>query len=224
MKKNIFTFVLAATISTITFAEPSVGVKISTLGVGIEIQSSISDKSIVRLGHFGFSADKEITESNIGYDAKFSAGNTLLAVDYFIGSTPYRVSAGLVNFSDSISLTAKPTGTGFDLAGNNVIAANIESLTGVVGIKGTVPYLGVGIASTPDDEGFGFSLDIGASTLPDVTASLSVVCSTLANLAGTCSTIESYVDEENAQLEAEFDGISKNQLFPVISTGISYKF
>lgn len=217
-------FALISILSTHVFASStSLGVKISTLGVGIEIKNAISDKSTVRLGYFGASVDKSLTESGINYEAEFKAKNVLLAADYHIGASPFRISAGIVKFSDTISLTADISAASIDLGGTPVdISGNISELGGSINIEDTVPYVGVGVSTAPEEEGFGFSLDFGATTAPEISASLSVTCAPSPLIA--CSIIEGYADTENAQLENEFEGMSKGGYFPVISTGISYRF
>lgn len=225
MKSYKGIIILMSMIPTMVLSQPAIGVKISTLGVGIEIQNSISEKSTIRLGYYGASPSKSLTESGMEYDASFKARNTLLAIDYYLGSTPFRVSAGLVKFSNSIDLVATPTGAIFNINGTDYDSSLIDSLSGNLGISGSMPYIGIGVASTPEDEGFGFSLDLGASTVPDVSASLSVTCSAAATSTGVCSGIESAVVNESSELQNDFnEGFSNIGLYPVISTGISYKF
>lgn len=223
MQKKLIVLITSVLLSATSQANiPSIGVKISTLGAGIEIKNQISDNSSVRLGYFGGSFNSNITESNIDYAAEFKAKNIMLAADYHIASSPLKVSAGLVKYSDVISMDVDVSSGTLDLAGYSADSSHISEFGGSINIEDTAPYVGIGLSSTPDDEGFGFTLDFGATTAPEVTASLSVTCAVPGS--AECTTIQDHVVTENTQLENDFEGITKGGFFPVISTGISYKF
>lgn len=227
MKKLIITTIALMSVSAVSAENISgkFSLTISTMGPGVEYTHPINESFAVRAGLSGISVEDTTMERSIEYNTSFTAQNTHMLFDYHVGGSIFRMSTGVFNMNNVLSLSAISNDS-IIIGQTTFNGSDIGSLDGTFSFKGTVPYVGLGLAQSPaSDSSLGMSIDIGLVSAPSITGSLDFVCADNPSAPAICNEISSEIENENALLQAEFDKQAKDLKFlPVISAGLSYKF
>jgi hypothetical protein len=190
-------------------------VKLSTLGVNLEVCRSLGPSFNVHLGGSIFSYTYESgVQAGEDYEmsAKLNLSSVALLGDWYpFESTSLHVTGGAVLNLNKPVVTATPTIS--KMIGGDVY--NKENL-GTIGIdlsfNKIAPYVGIGIGNpTAGDKGFGFVMDIGAyyQGPPKIAMTANGL------LAPSAS------PEQEAIVETNLNWFT---FYPVVSLGLSYKF
>jgi len=194
----------------------ALGARIGTGGYGLEATQSLSSNVNARLGFNTYNYTYSTTESDIDYDAELKLQTTSLLLDWHPFSGVFRLSGGLINNQNKLDLTGTPTGT-TTIGSGSYTPAEIGTLTGNVGFKENVPYVGIGWGNAAaQDKHFGFNFDIGVI----IQGSPSVQLSSNGTLANDAA-FQAELQQEQQDLEADLQDL---KYYPVISLGISYRF
>ncbi|HEX9803770.1 MAG TPA: hypothetical protein VGB35_10960 [Gammaproteobacteria bacterium] len=199
--------------SSMASAEVGVGVKVSTLGAGIEVGVPLSDRFVVRGALNQYSRDDSQSIDGIDYDADLDLKSTALFFDWHPMKGPFHLTAGYLFTNSELNGTATPTGT-FDVGGTTYDGSMID-VTLHAGVDlGSGPYLGLGWGNLPA-KGLGFTFEVGAvqQGSPDV--------SLTASGADSGAISQSDLDQEERNMQ---DDLDKFKLYPVVSLGLSYGF
>ena len=189
------------------------GIKVGSLGAGIEVTKGLSDNFNARLGFNTFTLDESGTESDINYAIDLELSNATLLLDWHPTGGSFRTTAGLVANGNELKMTAESAAS-YDIGGTTYTPADIGTLSGVVGFDELVPYLGIGWGNAvEDDQKLTFSFDIGVV----FQGSPNVALSTTSTVAG----LEDDLRVEEQQLEQDLD---KFDLYPVVSLGLAWQF
>jgi len=203
----------AASASITDLSQGKISAKLSTLGVGVEYTYAINDNTTVRAGYSTASIDGEG-----GSGIKMT--NFSFIGDYHPGGGIVRLSAGVVNMDGELSVTQEDDAiTGLTtIEGQSITTTLVDSVQGKLNFGGTLPYVGVGLAKSPSEDGFGMSLDFGVVS-PKFTPALEVV-KAATNTTAENTAVDDFVTAVNAELEKE----KISGVYPVISAGVSYSF
>jgi len=194
----------------------ALGARVGTGGYGLEATQSLSPNVNARLGFNTYNYTYSTTESDIDYDAELKLQTTSLLLDWHPFSGVFRLSGGLIHNQNKLDLTGTPTGT-TTVGNGSYTPAEIGILTGNVGFKENVPYVGIGWGNAAaQDKHFGFNFDIGVI----IQGSPSVQLSSNGTLANDAA-FQAELQQEQQDLEADLQDL---KYYPVISLGISYRF
>ena len=196
----------------------NMGLKVDTLGVGLDVSTPINDNLAVRfnLNGFSYSRTEEIDDINYDGDLKLLTAGVLL--DYYPFETAFRVSAGAYYNNNKFTGTAKPTGTVDIEVGDNTYGIDdIGQLDTEITFNKFAPYVGLGWGNDARQKGWGFSFDIGAMYHGTPKTDLNVVI----NNPLLATEINNDVEVEKRNLE---DEISKYKFYPVVMIGVNYTF
>lgn len=196
----------------------NVGLKLSTLGLGLDASMPINDTFSVRFNVNGASATQ--TDSQDGNDFEgtldlFTAG---VLLDYYPFENNFRVSSGLYYNGNGFKGNIKPSnGVDIDIDGTTYSTSDIASLDSDISFDTTAPYLGIGWGNDAHDKGWGFTFDFGAmyhgSGKADLTAN------------GVNSFIAQQLENDIAAEEKSInDDLAKVKFYPVIAIGVNYSF
>ncbi|MGC2047607.1 MAG: FecR family protein [Gallionella sp.] len=186
--------------------------KASTLGLGADLNLSISDSMSARFGFNSgtyYSANSNIT----GYDSNVLLQTVNALADWYPYQGSFRATGGLFYNNNKATLNAIPGTNGIVIDG--VPYLGVTSMQGTLTFNAIAPYLGIGWGNpVAKDKGWGLVTDIGVlfQGAPNV------------DLVTTCTTgcpPASAIAAEQAKLE---DQVSKFKLWPVVSIGISYQW
>lgn len=192
-----------------------VGLKAGTLGLGLDLSKSLSDKFDLRLNINQYDFDHSGTESGIDYDMNLKWQNTGLMLDWHPFGGGFRMSAGYVLNSNKISMAALPTST-YTLGNTTYTSAQVGALAGEVKFSNG-GYLGIGYGKGGVREGFGFIFELGVLYQGSPKLNLTSTGGTLSS----DPTFQANLQSEIAQAE---DGMKDYKLYPQVAVGVSYGF
>lgn len=227
MKKTLLVAAIAALASTGVMADVGlgVGVKISTLGIGLDLTRAVTDSINVR-GNMNYAAyDYNTSENSIDYRAKLKLQTIGVLADWHPLNNGFRVSGGLYLNGNKATLNAKPAaGSTITMNGTtySMDADGVNSANGEVKFDSIAPYIGLGWGNAiSKDSNWGVVADLGLMYQNSPKVSLDVQCG--ANISGTatCDQIQADAAAARAQLSSNIDSY---KWYPVLSVGLSYRF
>jgi len=188
----------------------SISLKASTLGISIEGIRSFGEQFNARVGisYFSLNVTGGGGSNDFVYNGKLKPFTFSALADWFPFSSFYRVTGGIfidlnkmdLTLSSATSHTVGNTTYTPEILGNVIAKLTFNKIT---------PYLGIGIGNRNNQQGFAFSLDIGAiyQGAPKVDLSANGLLEPSA--------------EQGPQIE---DNIKWFQFYPVLAVGITYNF
>lgn len=201
-------------IPTLAVAGPGITAKVSTLGLGAEVNLPLSDYIGVRLGLNNFSYGYDMTKDDIEYNFDLELNSTMLLLDYHPFGGNFRISAGIVKNNNEFQGDAASQNS-YTVGGNTYTPQQIGTLTGLITFDDTAPYASIGWAQSLGSSGFGLAFEVGVLLQGEPKATLT------ATGALSDPQLQSDLQAEEAALEQD---MSEFDTYPVISLGISYKF
>ncbi len=208
--------------SSVLFADESreinLALKVSTLGVGVDISTPISEIISTRFNMNG--ATYGVTESSDGIDFEgdftlFTAG---LLVDYYPFINNFRFSSGVYYNGNGFTGSSKPSaGTTVDINGQEYTINELGSLDSEISFNTIAPYLGLGWGNNTHEKGWGVIFDLGVLYHGSGTANLTAV--------GASDTIVNEIENDIVQEEKKInDDLEKVKFYPVVALGVNYTF
>ena len=192
----------------------AVGVKISTLGGGIEAVRSFSPNINARLGFslFSLSFDGGVSSED---DYKFNAKLGLLTIaalaDYFPFERGLRITGGLIVNLNNFKADIKPNKS-YSVGGDVYSPDLLGTMSADISFNKVAPYIGIGFGNpTAGSKGLGFSFDIGTIYQGAPKAKLSA--------SGLIEPSASHDQQEKLE-----SNLSWFKWYPVLSFGLMYKF
>jgi len=201
-----------------TPADVSVALRMSTLGVGIEIGKLLTDHLGARVGANYSKVSTSKAQSDIAYDLslKFHAVSALL--DLYPGNRgSFHVTGGVMTNPVTVSATGQPTGGTFTLNGTTYPSSQVGTLTASLKFPSVAPYLGLGFGTAARGAPVFFAFDLGA-VLGQPTITLDAT-GTACGAGTACA----------ANLQAQADTTQHDvrkylKVYPVVSLGIGLRF
>lgn len=211
-------------------AQYGVGVKLGTLGIGLEGTRELGYRLNLRVGanyarHYRYDS----TVGDVRYNAELDLASLSAMIDwhpfkYLFGGifSPFRITVGV--FADGNELSVESAPPKVTRVGNGTYTpAQIGRLEGKVEFANSVaPYIGIGWGNATaqrkrigiyENWGLGVAVDFGL-----LIQGRKTVTSYIATNGGVS---QSDLEEETRRLEGDLDNL---ELYPVISVGISYDF
>jgi hypothetical protein len=197
-------------------ADVSAGLRIGTLGVGLEAAKLLVPHVGVRANiNFGsFSRERDQTDITYDFELKLKAFSAL--VDFFPGSRgSFHLTGGLTTNPMKVTLTGKPSSAGtYDINGNTYTSAQVGVLTGKGEFKSAAPYLGLGFGTPAKKGRIEFLFDLGT-----------VIGKPKVTLARTGGTPNAALDQDiqDQQVKTQKD-LNDIKVYPVIEFGLAVRF
>lgn len=196
------------------------GLRIGTPGIGLEIESLVTERFGIRGLLNGGSLSHDYDESGIRYDGKFRFGTGFLLADWHPYATGFRLSGGLAYNNQRFAGSARPGGGTININGTNYSAAQVGSLDGRVRFSRASPYVGVGWGLAPRaGSRLYFSADLGVM-YQRPSASLTGSCGP-ALPASVCAQLQNDIRAEEGEFREAADDL---RFYPVISVGFGLRF
>jgi hypothetical protein len=184
--------------------------KASTLGLGADLNLSLSDSMAARFG-FNSGSYYSATSNITGYDADVLLQTINAMVDWYPFEGSFRTSGGLFYNNNKATFTAIPGPSGIIIGGST-----LSSLESTVTFNAVAPYLGIGWGNpVAKDKGWGLTTDIGV--LFQGTPNVDLVGTCVLN----CTNFPNDLAAEQARLE---DEVKNFKYWPVLSIGITYQW
>ena len=195
----------------------SIGVRVGTLGIGLEISRLLGDHFGVRVGANTLDLTQTRTEQSIAYDAtvKLKAFTGLL--DWYPGRRGvFHFSAGAMTNPMTLNGVGVPeSGATYTINNKAYTSSQVGVFTASAKYASVLPYVGLGFGTPASkSHGFGVVFDVGAA-IGKPTVNLS--SSNAANVAG----LPADINAEAAKVQKSAD---KLPAWPVVSLGLTYRF
>lgn len=215
--------VAASSVPTARAAETGAGLRIGTLGAGVDFDIALVDKVNLRVGYSAYNIHRNVEQTDVTYDGKLKLSNPAVTVDWFPFDSGFRASLGAVGSGTRVDATGMPNSSAqYVINGVTYTAAQLTSLTGRFRFGNTVsPYMGIGWGNpVKSGQNLTFLVDVGVvyGGTPDVALN--------ANCASTvpttiCSQLARDIEAERQKL---VDQLTAIKWYPVISLGMGYRF
>ncbi len=195
----------------------STGIKISTLGPGIEFQQRFGRTLGVRLGANYLPITTNFTVDDVRYKADFSWKNASLLADVYPFSGIFRITGGVFYNGNTVDVSGTPTGD-VQIGGNTYSSSEVGTITGSVDFKKIVPYAGIGWSGGRASNGeWTFAFDLGVM----FQGSPSVSRLTASGALGSDADFTTDLEKERADIKDEMDSY---QYYPVVALSLAYHF
>ncbi|MCH8011497.1 MAG: hypothetical protein IIA61_06055 [Candidatus Marinimicrobia bacterium] len=155
-------------ISQIAFAKNfavAIGARVSSLGVGVEVTSSIpfipNLNTRVGLNTFSFSSSGEEADLEIKYDVDLTLKSLSGILDWYPFGGGFRLSTGAVLNQNELGLIITPTAE-YTIGPKTYTSADLGILTGTIDFDKLAPYVGIGWGNAVrEGKRLGIVFDIG---------------------------------------------------------------
>jgi hypothetical protein len=208
---------LAAQATGTAESDMSLGLRLGSLGIGVEFSKLLGDNFGFRVGGNYFSLTQTTTKQDISYDATLKLQAITGLLDWYPASRgSFHVTAGVITNPLTFSGIGKPSGNGnITINGTPYTQSQVGNLTASIKYPSASPYVGLGFG-TPASKtgGFGVVFDIGAAIgKPKVALS--------STNAGSTPGLQQNINAQTATMQKDADKIP---VWPVVSLGFVWKF
>ena len=207
--------VLALLLTSVANADNDfgVGVKVGTLGVGLEASWQPLPYMDIRIGTSSYDYDNDGRYGSFNYDAVFALDQYYATANFHFPISPMRISAGVYSNGNEFLLVNDQLQDIGAFPGDQ-----IGVITSKTTFDGTAPYLGIGFDFTLAGK-VGLNLDLGVLWQGDPVVTLEVDGS-----LGQDPVDPGFQDMLDAEAQSIEDDMSDFKAWPVISLGFVYKF
>lgn len=209
------------------------GLKVSTLGAGIEAATAVSRKSNLRVGFNYFTYSDTFTKDGIAYDGKLNLQSFEVHYDqYLIGG--FHISPGVLLYDDNrgMASAAVPSAQSFTLGGTTYYSSASSPVVGngTLGFQyKTAPELLIGFGNLlpRSKRHFGFNFEFGAAYQGSPSVALNLTGSACTSPGVNCQSIASTpaIQSNVTAQQTKINGDLKVfKYYPVVSLAFGYKF
>jgi len=224
MKKIIKTVLIMLSTTTLFANEQgamNMGLKVGTLGYGLDVSLPISDSFSARFNLNGFSYTDTVNSDDNDFKGTLDLLTIGMLVDYYPFTSNFRLTSGLYYNASGFTGTISPTGgTSISIGDQSYDINQIDSLDSKITVNSFAPYIGLGWGNDAHDAGWGFTFDLGAMYIGAPQMDLN------ANIKSTASA--ALVTEINQELVKEQqkvqDDFNAFKFYPVVMLGVNYTF
>ena len=192
--------------------------KVSTLGIGFDISSSISHNFSSRLNVNGASYTDTQKDGNNEFEGTLDLLTAGVLLDYFPFENNFRFSTGVYyNGNKYVGRTYPSNSSSVNLNGNTYSMSDIVSLDTEITFNTFAPYLGIGWGNNIKNSNWGFTFDLGAmyQGVGEAKLTANVLNTRFSNQLAS----DLILEEENIN-----DDLEDFQFYPVVSIGVNYSF
>jgi hypothetical protein len=210
-----------------------VGVNVSTLGLGAEMAARMTQRTNIRGGFNAFSLSRGFSKDGVNYSGEIDFRNLEGHLDIFPSAGAFHVSPGFVAYiGDPVTATAGvPAGQSFTLGGVSYYSDTSSPAhgSGKIDVHRAAPMITVGWGNLiPRKAGkhlsFPFEIGVAFQGSPHATVNLAGhVCILPGTGCRSASdpTVQTNLRAEQTKINHD---LSFLKVYPIISTGIAYKF
>ncbi len=189
-----------------------------TTGIGPAIWITASPALSLSAGYGALDIDETYSTDGVDYDGSAELSNPYALLRWHPFKGNFNIAAGAVFTDNQVAVVGRPgAGSTFEIGGVEFDADQVGSLQGdVEWSNSTAPYLGIGWAKKPGENGWGAYLDIGVMDSGSAQAMLTADGPLAAD-----PTFQARLRQEEQEVNDELDEFD---LYPVIKLGLMYRF
>jgi hypothetical protein len=217
---------------TAAFSRIGIGVKVSTLGVGVEAATPLAGKFNVRGGFNMFRYSRDITNNGIQYNAQLQFQSAEAHLDWFpFGG--FHVSPGILfyNGNQLTGTAAVPGGKNFSVGGTSYESDPLTPVTGTgkLNFLKVSPSIMVGVGNLIPRNGrrYSFLFEVGGAYQGSARVALNLagnVCDSMGlncRAISTDATVQANIQAQQTKIQND---INPYRFFPVVSLGVGFNF
>jgi len=195
----------------------SVGMGVSTLGIGANVAYKFNESFKVRGVVNYFRLSRKFSDSETELDTKLRLLTVGALGDWHVMQNGFRITGGLVYNGNRLNVRGKLT-RNLTINGRTYTPAEIGEAKGTLDFRKIAPYLGIGYDSGHEKKaGFSFTADAGILFQGKVRGKVDSISGLAANRAHAVNDMKD--DIVNTANKSRW-----LKTYPVISFGLSYKF
>ena len=210
-----------------------VGVKASTLGVGVEVATAVSRRANLRFGFNGFGYDYTFRKDGIDYASRLQLRSVQATYDWLWRGVHLSPGVLLYNGNQASGAASVSGGRSFTLNGVRYYSDAANPVVGRSTISlhkyrvAPMALVGFGNLLPRSSRRFSVSLDFGAVYMgaPETTLNLTGATCTAPNVncqsISTNPVVQANIVAQQAKINHDLE---RARLYPVISLGIGWKF
>jgi hypothetical protein len=217
---------------TAAFSRIGIGVKVSTLGVGVEAATPLAGKFNVRGGFNMFRYSRAITNDGIKYNGQLQFQSAEAHLDWFpFGG--FHVSPGILfyNGNQLTGTAAVPGGQSFSVGGTSYESDPLTPVTGTgkLNFLRVSPSIMAGIGNLIPRNGrhYSFLFEVGGVYQGSARVALNLagnVCDSMGlncRAISTDATVQANIQAQQTKIQND---INPYRFFPVVSLGVGFNF
>jgi len=217
--KHLLPALLLSTAITpaLSHADIALGVHGGTPGLGLSMTFELSKQFNLRgvINQYDYNFDDSVDDIEYDLDLKLSSYGLLL--DWYPGSSSFRLTIGAIANNNEIEGEANPSSGTVTIGDQSFSSALVGELQTDVSFDSFAPYLGIGWGNPVKSDGVHFTVDIGVMFQGEGDVDFRTV--------GTDASIQANVDAEIEREEKEIqDDLDDYKLYPIVAIGLSYRF
>jgi len=215
MKRFAFSLLLVALIPSMASADAALGVKVGTLGLGIEGSFDLTPKWGIRgsLNQYDYSYEDDL--DGVEYDGDLELSSAALLADFRPFESGFRLSGGAVFNDNTIRGVALPDAV-YEIGDTFYTLEETGTLTAIADFDSVAPYVGLGY-DFGRQSNFRVNLELGVLFQGEAAVRFDSTGGTLSN----DPTLRAELDRE---AEISQDDLEDYDIYPVLSIGFSYAF
>jgi hypothetical protein len=189
----------------------------STMGLGAELVTGVSDKVNLRVGGNLFSYNRSFTQDdNDQFDLSFDFRSVNGVLDFHPTGGGFRLTGGVIGNGNKAGLLARAAGPSYEIGDNRYLVGDVGTLTGTASVRNVAGYAGIGWGNpVGKDKRVGLVVDLGVAFQGPPTVRLGATGPISGNAA---------FQRDLALEEQDFnDDARRFRYYPVLSLGISVK-
>jgi hypothetical protein len=213
------------------FSTVGIALRVSTLGAGLEIATPLSQsvnlRSIINDVDYGY----KFTSNGGNYNAEAHFHSAQMSVDWFPFHGGFHISPGIMVFNNKLAVQIKvPAGQVFELEDYQMTSSLNDPLHGGATAtygKKIAPVLMAGFGNILPRNGRHFSVPFEFGVAYPGAAQIGISLQGTACQADGCANVATDAEAQKdvllkqSQLNSE---LSKFQLYPIVSTGLAFRF
>ena len=217
---------------TRAFSRVGIGVKVSTLGVGVEAATPLARRFNVRGGFNMFQYNRAITNDGIPYNGHLRFQSAEAHLDWFpFGG--FHVSPGILfyNGNQLTATAAVPGGQAFSVGGTSYESDPLAPVTGTgkLNFLRVSPSIMVGIGNLIPRNGrhYSFLFEVGGAYQGSARVALNLTGNVCDSVGLNCrpistdATVQANIQAQQTKIRND---VNPYRFFPVVSLGVGFNF
>ncbi len=208
------------------------GVRASTLGIGVEGAAAVSHRDNIRAGFDMFNYGLDLTKDGVNYDARLKLRSAHVLLDqYLIGGLHLSPGFMFYNTNKATATGTAAAGRTFTLGDRTYISQASSPLQGSaeVSLGRAAPMLMLGVGNLVPRSGRHFTANFEVGVVyqkaPEMKLSLSGnACDAVSNVCGAVMSLPGFADNVVKEQNKINDDLKPFKYYPIVSLGFGWSF
>lgn len=209
----------------------AVGVKADSFGYGVEVATPVAPSMNLRVGGNLFNYGYTFGVDGVNYNAQILFHSGQVNLDWYPFHGSFHVGPAAIYFNNQVNaLLNVPAGKSFELGNSaftNSISDPVHGSAAITYGRSIAPALVAGFGNILPRSGRHFSVPVEFGAAYTGVAQIKLKLQGTACQSGACFNMATNPDYQYSLLQQQNDmneTLKKFQVYPIVSTGISYRF